>query len=44
MPPACSVGQAAGMGAAMAAAQGCDPAELDGCAVRAALKEQGANL
>jgi hypothetical protein len=44
MPPACTVGQAAGMGAAMAVARGCDPAQLDGCAVRAALKAQGANL
>ena len=44
MPPAVSIGQAAGMAAAMAAQQGCLPPELDGCAVRAALCAAGARL
>ncbi|MFW6155056.1 MAG: FAD-dependent oxidoreductase [Planctomycetota bacterium] len=44
MPPACTVGQAAGMGAAMAARRGCRPKDLDGTAVRRALIEQGAKL
>ena len=44
MPPAVSIGQAAGMAAAMAAQQGCLPPELDGCAVRAALRAAGARL
>jgi glycine/D-amino acid oxidase-like deaminating enzyme len=44
MPPAVSVGQAAGMAAAMALQQGCAPGDLDGCAVREALRAAGANL
>ena len=44
MPPVCSIGQAAGMAAAMALKAGCNPAELEGSKVRAALKEFGANL
>ncbi len=44
MPPACTVGQAAGMGAAMAAAHRCRPKDLDGVAVREALVAQGAKL
>lgn len=44
MPPAVSIGQAAGMAAAMAVRQGCLPPELDGCAVRAGLRAAGARL
>jgi FAD dependent oxidoreductase len=44
MPPAVSVGQAAGMAAAMAVEQGVKPEELDGCAVRKRLVEFGARL
>lgn len=44
MPPACSVGQAAGVAATMAAESGKTPAELDGKAVRAKLVSLGANL
>ena len=44
MPPVCSIGQAAGMAAAMALKAGCNPAELEGSKVRAALKAFGANL
>ncbi|OPZ27169.1 MAG: putative FAD-binding dehydrogenase [Lentisphaerae bacterium ADurb.BinA184] len=44
MPPACSIGQAAGMAAAMAVAAGCRPADLDGCEVRKRLRAAGANL
>lgn len=44
MPPACSVGQAAGMAAAMAAQTGVKPADLDGREVRKRLVEKGANL
>jgi hypothetical protein len=44
MPPACSIGQAAGMGAAMAVAAGVSPRELDGVEVRRHLKAQGAWL
>lgn len=44
MPPACSVGQAAGMAAAMAIRSGAKPADLDGCEVRRRLVEKGANL
>jgi hypothetical protein len=44
MPPACSVGQAAGLAAAMAAARGCRPADLDGREVRAGLVRRGASL
>lgn len=44
MPPVCSIGQAAGMAAAMALKGNCRPAELDGSKVRAALRAFGANL
>jgi hypothetical protein len=44
MPPAVSVGQAAGLAAAMAALGGKMPGELDGCEVRRRLVEAGANL
>ena len=44
MPPVCSIGQAAGMAAAMALKAGCNPADLEGSKVRAALKAFGANL
>ena len=44
MPPACSVGQAAGAAAALAAAQGVRPRDLDGIAVRQALVAHGARL
>ena len=44
MPPVCSIGQAAGMAAAMAVERQCRPEELNGAELRAALKEFGANL
>ncbi len=44
MPPACSVGQAAGMAAAMAAEKGRAPRDLDGTEVRARLRDRGAWL
>ena len=44
MPPACSVGQAAGLAAALAAKRSCAPAELDGVEVRRELVARGANL
>lgn len=44
MPPVCSVGQAAGMAAAMCAAKNCAPADLDGSEVRRRLAEAGAWL
>jgi hypothetical protein len=44
MPPATSVGQGAGMGAALAAARHCRPADLDGVEVRQSLVAQGARL
>jgi len=44
MPPACSVGQAAGMAAALAVKKNCTPPELDGVEVRKNLVEQGAFL
>ena len=44
MPPACSVGQAAGLAAATAARSGRRPADLDGTAIRARLKSMGAWL
>ena len=44
MPPACSVGQAAGLAAALAAQRGCRPGDLDGVEVRRQLIEQGAWL
>lgn len=44
MPPACTVGQAAGMAAALSAKRNCRPADLDGVEVRALLRAQGASL
>ena len=44
MPPACTVGQAAGVGAAMAVAQGVTPAEVSGLAVKQAMIAQGVVL
>jgi hypothetical protein len=44
MPPVCSVGQAAGMAAAMAVATGVKPSQLDGKAVRQRLVVAGARL
>ena len=44
MPPACSIGQAAGLAAAMAARRGVRPADIDGREVRAGLREKGAYL
>ena len=44
MPPACSIGQAAGVAAAMAITANNLPRELDGCEVRKALVEFGADL
>ena len=44
MPPAGTVGQAAGMGAALAVERNCQPGDLDGVEVRQKLIEQGARL
>lgn len=44
MPPVCSIGQAAGMAAAHCVKANCQPAELDGAALRQALKKAGAAL
>ncbi len=44
MPPACTVGQAAGMAAAMAVKAGVNPPEINGCALREELKKYGAFL
>lgn len=44
MPPACSVGQAAGLAAALCADRGCRPADLDGTEVRRRLAARGAFL
>jgi hypothetical protein len=44
MPPACTIGQAAGTAAAMACKAGVTPAEIDGVVLRNNLKEMGANL
>ncbi len=44
MPAVCSIGQAAGMAAALAVKEQRSPANLDGCKVRAALVEFGARL
>ncbi len=44
MPPVCSIGQAAGMAAAMAVAGGVNPNQLDGKAVRQRLVAAGARL
>ena len=39
MPPACSIGQAAGVAAALSAARACRPADLDGVEVQRKLNE-----
>ncbi len=44
MPSMCSIGQAAGMGAALAVKNGMNPCDVDGCLVRAELKKNGAVL
>jgi glycine/D-amino acid oxidase-like deaminating enzyme len=44
MPPACSVGQAAGLAAALSVQRACSPAGLDGCEVRRLLVGRGAFL
>lgn len=44
MPPACSVGQAAGAAASLAVERGCDAGSLDGCEVRRLLIGKGAWL
>ena len=44
MPPACTVGQAAGLAAALAAERDCTPGELDGVEIRQKLVEQEARL
>ena len=44
MPPACTVGQAAGMAAAVSAATGVRPADLSGVEIRRRLAEKGAYL
>lgn len=44
MPPVCSIGQAAGMAAAIAVKSGKAPAELDGAGIRARLAAAGADL
>jgi len=44
MPPACSVGQAAGLAAAMAVQHKCGPPDLDGEEVRQELVKHGARL
>ncbi len=44
MPPACSIGQAAGTAAAMCLEQQLAPAELDGVMLRKKLKSMGADL
>lgn len=44
MPTACSIGQGAGMGAALAIKLNCTPSAVDGKLVRAELKKAGAKL
>ena len=44
MPPACTLGQAAGCAAAMSVAKNCSPHDLDGTEVRGKLVEMGARL
>ena len=44
MPPACSIGQAAGLAAAVAAREGRSPHDLDGVDIRRRLRERGACL
>ena len=41
MPPACTIGQAAGTAAALAVREQASPAEVDGVQVRRSLIEQG---
>ncbi|MBO4647846.1 MAG: FAD-dependent oxidoreductase [Lentisphaeria bacterium] len=44
MPPVCSIGQAAGMAAAMCVRENCEPSQVDGVRVRKALADAGAWL
>ena len=44
MPPVCSIGQAAGVAAALCAKKNCSPADLDGAEVRRLLAAAGARL
>ncbi len=44
MPPAISIGQAAGIGAAMSVENNCQPCQIDGTKVREKLKNMGARL
>jgi hypothetical protein len=44
MPISCSVGQAAGVAAAMCLENNCIPKDLDGIKLRARLKKFGANI
>lgn len=44
MPPACSIGQAAGVAAATAVEKNCKPKDIDGCEIRQKLKAAGAYL
>ena len=44
MAPACTLGQAAGLAAALAVRHGCRPADLDGTEVRRQLRARGARL
>lgn len=44
MPPVCSIGQAAGVAAALCAQRGCSPVDLDGAEVRRVLAAAGARL
>ncbi|MCW8131893.1 MAG: FAD-dependent oxidoreductase [Planctomycetota bacterium] len=44
MPPACTVGQACGTAAAIAAQRGLTPAQVDGCEVKKVMIAQGVNL
>jgi hypothetical protein len=44
MPPACTVGQAAGLAAALSAERETSPGELDGVEIREQLTQRGAGL
>ena len=44
MPPAVSIGQAAGVAAALAVKQSCNPGDVGGLVVRETLRQAGANL
>jgi hypothetical protein len=44
MPPACSIGQGAGIGAVLSLQRKCRPAEIDGRDVRKSLRDRGAPL